>query len=150
VQTSGSFSDWPDSGYGVIKTSGGTEREIIYFSSRTATVLTVPAAGRGLLESSAAAGAATDTIDSVPGIGIGKEAPSSQPRGHFTDNTGSGEGTAPGGVSFSTPLTDTDAVDIGDLSTTYIYGLWIKREVPAGAVNEPNVLNDLVISFDAA
>jgi hypothetical protein len=41
-----------DTGFCHVKTSGGSTREIVYYSSRTGTVLTVPTAGRGLLGTS--------------------------------------------------------------------------------------------------
>ena len=72
--TASGFADWPSQGWARIKTSGGTLREIVYYTSRTATSLTVPSAGRARLGSSAAAGSATDTVDAVPGLRIGLEA----------------------------------------------------------------------------
>jgi hypothetical protein len=150
ITTSGSFSDWPETGYCAIYTSGGSEREIVYYSSRTTTALTVPAAGRGLLGTSAAAGAATDTVDAIPGVGIGKDDPTSQPSGSFVDNTGADEDTAPAGITFTSPILDADAVDIGDLLAGYIYGVWIHRETPAGAVGQSGMLHDLEFAFDAA
>lgn len=150
IETTGSFADWPDVGYALVKDSGGTEREIVYYSSRTATVLTVPAAGRELLGSSAAAGAATDTVDAIPGIAIGLDAPTSQPSGTFVDNTGEDEDTAPATISFSTPITDGDALSIGDLASGEIYGIWIWREVPAGSEARSGVVHDLTYKFDAA
>jgi hypothetical protein len=149
IQTTGSFADWPDEGYAAIYTSVPAERELIYYSSRTATVLTVPAAGRGLLGSSAAAGAASDTVDAIPGIGIALDAPTSQPSGSFEDETGTGEDTSPG-FSFTSPIFDADALSIGTLSTNEIYGIWIHREIPAGAVAKTNVMNDIIRTFDAA
>lgn len=150
IETTGSFADWPEVGYALIKDSGGTETEIIYYSSRTATVLTVPAVGRELFGGTEVAGSNDDTVDSIPGIAIGLDAPTSQPSGSFVDNTGVGEGTAPGGVSFSTPITDGDALTIGDLGTDEIYGVWIWRHVPAGSEARSGVVHDITIKADTA
>lgn len=152
IETTGAsdFADWPATGFVLIKTNAPALREIAYYSSRTDKILTVPAAGRALLGTSAAAGAATDTLDSIPGIGIGLDAPTSQSTGSFEDQTGVGEGTAPAGVSFSTPITDADALSIGDLSTGNIYGIWIKRQVSVGKVAALGEINRYDVNFDAA
>jgi hypothetical protein len=145
----GNFDDWPDSGYCHIKDSGGSLREIVYYSSRTSTVLTVPALGRGLLGTSAAAGAATDTVDAVPGIRIAKEAPSAQPNGFC--QTIANEDTAPAGPpAYVTGIQSADAVDIGDLAAGYIYFIIEHREIPGACIAEANVLNSLRMTFDAA
>lgn len=150
IQTTGSFADWPDEGYAAVYTSGAAEREIVYYSSRTATVLTVPAAGRALLGTSAAAGAASDTVDAIPGIGIAIDAPASQPSGAFEDETGTGEDTSPG-LSFASPIFDADAlVALDPLLPTYTVGLWIEREIPVGATATTNVINSIIRNFDAA
>lgn len=149
VETTGNYNDWPDEGYAAIYTVGAAEREIVYYESRTATVLTVPAPGRGLLGTSAAAGAADDTVDAIPGIGIALDAPTSQPSGSFEDETGTGEGTSPG-FTFASPIFDADALSIGTLAPTNIYGIWIEREIIAGAVAKTGALNDIIRTFDAA
>lgn len=146
----GAFADWPETGFARIQTAGGALQEIVYYSSRTDDVLTVPADGRGLLGTSATAGAATDKADAVPGIRIGKEAPSAQPDGYFTDKTSAGEGSEPAGVSWNAGITAAGGVDIGDITAGYIYGLWIHRQVPAGQVADPSLLNLIRLSFDAA
>lgn len=145
----GDFADWPDTGFAHIKTSAGATREVVYYSSRTDDVLTVPAAGREMLGTSAAAGASDDTVDAVPGIAIAKEAPTAQPDGHFTDETGAGEGSDPG-VSFSVACDEANGEDIGDLDAGEIYGLWIWRAVPAGQVADTSLINLINWSFDAA
>jgi len=149
IQTTGSVADWPEAGWCKIMTSGGSEREIVYYTSRTGTTLTVPAAGRELRGTTAAAGAATDTIHAIPSIDLGKEAPSSQPAGNFTDKTGAGEGSAPGGVSFSAPIVAAEYVDIGDLAAGYIYGLWLRRLTPTCMQSGIDISNRLSIGFDA-
>lgn len=145
VGTTGSFAGWPSSGWARIVDSGGTLREIVYYSSRTDTVLTVPAGGRGRLGTSAAAGAATDSVWSVPGWRIAKEAPSAQPSGFV--QTVADEDTAPGGVSWSTGIVAADGVSVGTLKAGEIQGLWIHREIIASHVAHAQVRASLAWSW---
>lgn len=137
IETSGDFHGWPGSGFARIVTSGGTLREIVYYSSRTATVLTVPAGGRGRLGTSAAAGAADDEVWSVPGWRIAAEAPSAQPDGYV--QTIADEDTAPSVAAWSTGISADDAVEIGTLKAGEIQGLWIHREIIASHVASAQV-----------
>ena len=149
--SAGTFADWDDSGWARIEDSGGSLREIVYYSSRTSTELTVPAAGREALGTTNDAGAADDTVDNVPGMRMAKEAPSSQSAGYFTDKTGAGEGSQPAGLTWRTDTSFTGSpVDIGDLSAGEIYGLWIEREIPAGAVAEASVISKFLFQYDSA
>lgn len=161
ITTTGSFSDWPESGFAHIKTSGGTTREIVYFSSRTDTVLTVPTAGRGLLGTSAAAGASDDTVDSVPGIRVAVEWPTTDhATGAFQDKTGAGEGSAPT-VNSGTPgdlasvtnwsyaITETNAISVGTRAADEKFAIWIHREIIAGTISIASMLQQLHISFDS-
>lgn len=141
----GNFNDWPDSGFCRIENSGGTLREIVYYSSRTSTSLTVPSGGRGLLGTSAGAGASTDIIKAVPGIRIAKEAPSSD-----AIQTIANESTAPTGVTWSTGVSVAGGVAIGDMATLALYGLWVERTVIAGATSQAEVLQNIAFAFDAA
>lgn len=149
VKTTGNFNDWPSQGFAQIRTSGDAIRESIYYTSRTADELTVPAAGRALQGTSAAAGSATDTVDAIPGIAIGIEAPGSQPSGAF--QTVANESTAPGGgVTFSQPITAAAGLNIGNLAANNIYAVWMRRVSPAGATANSNQLNGLKFAFDAS
>lgn len=145
VATTGSLSDWPDTGFARIMSNVPAIREIVYYSSRTSTTLTVPSAGRGLLGTSAGAGAATDTMDAVPGIRIAKEAPSSSHAQTIADIN-----TAPTGVTWNSGITAATGISIGDLATTALYFLWIHRVVIAGEISTPSVLEALKFNFDAA
>lgn len=147
--SSGTFDDWPTSGYARIETNAPALREIVYYSSRTSTSLTVPADGRALLGTSAAAGAATDSVYSVPGIRIAKEAPTSQPSGTVTDKTGAGEGSAPA-LTFNSSITPAAGEAVGDLAAGEWYGVWIHRHVPIGAEGRPNFLHELRFDFESA
>lgn len=141
----GTFDDWPDSGFCRVETSGGTLREIVYYSSRTSTTLTVPSVGRGVLGTAAAAGGATDVVMAVPGIRVASEAPVSNAIQTIAD-----ENTAPTGVTWSTAVAKATGVNVGDMAAAAIYGIWIQRVVTVGAVSEAEVLQNLAIAFDAA
>lgn len=147
--STGTFDDWPTSGYARIETNVPALREIVYYSSRTSTSLTVPADGRQLLGTTNAAGAATDTVYSVPGIRIAMDAPTSQPNGTAEDETGTGEGTSPG-LTFNSSITAALGEQIGTLAAGEWCGLWIHRHIPAGAVGRPNVVQDIRLAFEAA
>jgi hypothetical protein len=147
--TSSAFADWPNSGFCHIKTSGGSTREIVYYSSRTDTSLTVPSAGRAQLGTSAAAGAFNDTLDAVPGIRIAKEAPTGSASAGNAQ-TIANEATAPTGVTWSTAITQGTGVSIGTLAPGEIYFLWIHRHVVAGSVAEASVRKLVEFSYDAA
>lgn len=148
ITTTGSFSDWPLSGWCHIKTSGGSTREIVYYSSRTATVLTVPSDGRSRLGTSAAAGAADDTIHSVPGVRIAKDTEGVVAAGEAIQ-TIANENTAPASVSWNTGITAATGLDIGMMTPGQQIGIWVHREIPIGAVSIANVTNLFSNSFDA-
>lgn len=141
----GNFNDWPDSGFARIETNAGTLREIVYYSSRTATTLTVPGAGRSLLGTSNQAGASTDVIYPVPGLRIATETPSSDEIQEIAD-----ESTAPTGITWRTGITAAGGIDVGDVGADVELGLWFERSVVTGATAEASVLNMLKFSFDAA
>ena len=148
LETTGSFAGWPDSGWCHIRTAAGATREIVYYSARTETVLTVPAAGRERLGTTAAAGAADDTLDAVPGIRLGQEAPSAQPDGHFS--VPADEDTPPAGVaSWSAGLSAATGLVVGALAPGEIVALWVHREIPASCVARPVVEHRLAWSFQA-
>lgn len=129
---------WPLSGWARIATSAGVLREIVYYSSRTHAVLTVPAGGRSRLGTTAAAGAVTDSVVPVPGIRIGWETTvgRNQPVQAVAN-----ESTAPTGVTWSTGVTPSTGVALGDLDFAEHAGLWLHREIPAGAAATPRLRN---------
>lgn len=122
ITTSGSLADWPAAGWCHIRTSAPATREIVYYSSRTSTSLTVPASGRGLLGTSAAAGAGTDTITPVSPIRIWAETPTGGEVQTIADNE-----TAPTGATWSFLET------IGTLAAGEEIALWIHKQVPTDA-----------------
>lgn len=148
IVTSGSFADWPDTGWVLIRTSGGSVREICYYWLRTDDTLTIAATGRGALGTTAAAGDTTDTVDAIPGLRIDAEAPSAQPSGNA--QTIADESTEPTGRTWVVPVTDAEVETIGDLAAGYIYFIWAHREIIAGSTGQANIRNALRFEFEAA
>lgn len=148
ITTTGSFSDWPASGFAQIRTSGGTHRETVYYTSRTSTALTVPAAGRSMLGTSAAAGASSDTVHSVPGIAIAIDTAGVTAAGSI--QTIANGNTAPTSVTWNHGLTANTGLQIGTIAATQQCGIWIWRATPVGAISAVNVLTPILLNFDAA
>ena len=130
ITTTGSLGDWPDVGYCRIETSAGVLREIVYYESRTDTILTVPSTGRGLLGTTPAAGAATDVIYPVPGLKIAKEIPVSSQFSVADDENDTSEVS---GFSWSTGITRDTGIFCGHLAKDEMIGLWLWMQIPAGA-----------------
>lgn len=127
---SGAFCGWPRKGWARIEQSGGSLREIVYYSSRTDDALTVPSLGRGRLGTSAGAGASDDNVYPVPGIRVAYEA--ADPLFQGDVQTIADESTAPTGVTWSTARTPATGVDVGTLRTNEQGAIWVHRELPAG------------------
>ena len=138
----GSLQAWRPRGFARIRTSGGSLREIVYYSSRTDAVLTVAAADRALLGTSAGAGAATDTVLGVPGNRIAKDTPVANA---ITDKTGAGEGSQPAGLTWETGTAN--AISLGVIAAGGLMGLWIERAVPVGMIADPNMEVEIGYSF---
>ena len=139
------FCAWPVTGWARIEDSGGTLQEIVYYTSRTDTALTVPAAGRGLLGTSAGAGSATDVAYPVPGIRIAWE--DAAPLRGGDVQTIASESTAPTGLTWSTAITAATGVAATDLDGGDQGALWIHRELPAGTSASPELHNEIGASF---
>jgi hypothetical protein len=148
IVTTGSFATWPLTGFCWISEADGTERELVYYESRTADTLTVPANGRGLGVTSAAAGANDDKVYSVPGIELAIEAPSSQPSGNFAQPAD--EDTPPSGPTFTSPVIAADVLSVGDLDQFETYGIWMHRITPAGASSQVDAEQAIIVKADAA
>jgi len=141
------FGDWPDSGFVQNDDTG----EVLYYSSRTDSALTVPSGGRDVWNDVAggAAGSEDDVIRPISPLRIGKEAPSAQPDGSFTDKS-AGEGeSVPVNTYHPTASDDANVIDIGDLAGGYIYALWVERKIVAGAVAEASVLDHIELAFES-
>jgi hypothetical protein len=143
--SSGNFNDWPQSGFCRIQTTGGTLKEIVYYSGRTANTLSVPAAGRAQLGTTAAAGAATDNIYAVPGLRIAGEAPVANAIQTIVDDT-----TQPSGRTWSTGIATGNGVSIGTLASGAEYGLWLERTIAPGTTATPLAQYGIKFQFDAA
>lgn len=143
ITTTDSFADWPAAGFACIL-NGTTTREIVYYTSRTDTVLTVPAAGRGAMGTSAGAGAATDECRAIPGSQIWLDAGTAG-----QGPTMANEDTDPAGVSWAAPVREEDAEEQASLAADTAAFLYEKRHVIAGATAQANVLNAFEISFDS-
>jgi len=152
--SAGTFADWDGDadtgGFCRIEESDGTLREIVYYSSRTSTELTVPAAGRSQLGSSAAAGAADDLVYCVPGIRLSFETPSHATTGYVENCASESVIPTAGGVSWSSAISAATAgCSLATLAAGNHHGLRIRRAVPAGMVGSAERLNLFDYSFDA-
>lgn len=124
------FIDWPQQGWACVR-SGLTVKEVAYYSSRTDSVLTVPALGRGRLNTSATAGAATDTVDAIGPYRLAWE--TAVPATGGAVQTIANESSAPTGVSWSAGMTAATGVGPGGVMLNGTQGaLWLHRELPAG------------------
>lgn len=140
-----SFVGWAQAGFTLVVSLAGTILEAVYYASRTDEILNVAAAHRGLLGTSATAGSNTDSIHSISGYRIAKEAPVSNA---ITDKTGAGEGSQPGGLTWVVSYNAATGVSIGTLTKGERYGLWFEREIPVGAVASALVDVEFRFSFD--
>ncbi|HPD15815.1 MAG TPA: hypothetical protein PLE19_12745 [Planctomycetota bacterium] len=140
------FADWDDAGF----VHNDDTNEVMYFTKTDSSNLAVAAGGRDVWGDGAAAGLEDHVIRQVPQWRIGKEAPSGQPNGSFTDAS-AGEGEA-SPVTCYHPVSAGDAavVNIGDLAAGYIYALWVERKIVAGAAADPSVLDVFQFSFESA
>lgn len=132
ITTTGSFATWQAKGAVYIESAGGSRKEIAWYSSRTATVLTVT--GRGLLGTSATAGAVDDTVRAIPAIAFDVETPGSDGRlVALADNT-----TDPAGT-WVTPVTEATALTVSSLAAQQEHGLLLQHHVPSFAGASPGI-----------
>jgi hypothetical protein len=148
ITTSGSFATWPKFGWCQVRNSGGTLKEAVYYSARTLTALTVPAAGRGLLGTSATAGASTDKLYAAPGIAIALEPGGVQASGSSIQTIASAT-TAPSGVTWNLEITAGAGLQLGSFLLGQQIGIWMWRHIPAGAKATPLALNETLSGFTA-
>lgn len=148
IVTSDSFATWPSAGMALIRDSGGTVREIVNYTDRTDSGLVVPAAGRGQMGTSADAGVTTDTVDAIPPTMLALEQLGSNPGGNI--QTIANESTQPTGRTWVVPITDAEAITIGDLQTLEGSAIWFERWIVAGETGRPDIYNHLTWSFETA
>jgi hypothetical protein len=141
----GAFCGWAFSGWARIETAGGSLREIVYYRSRTDTVLTVTTSGRAAFGTTAAAGSTTDHVFSVPGVAIGYELASPMVGGSI--QTISDDQTPPVAVSLSTSITASGGLAIGTIQPNEQVGIWISREIASSATAIASILNSIRVSF---
>jgi len=144
ITSAGAFADWPASGFAHIRTTAPATREIVYYSSRTNDALTVPASGRGLFGTTAAAGASTDTIDAVAPVRVATELPSGGAVQTIADGN-----TAPTGRTWSTGITAATGIAHGDLAAGASVGVWLHRLQVAGTSAIPLSRVRLDVGFEA-
>lgn len=144
IETTGSFSDWPETGFCRITQSNGTLREIVYYQSKTDTALDVPVNGRGLLGTSASAGAATDTLDCVPGLKIATESPVSD---QFTEASDEYDTASVSGLSWSTGITKDTGLYVSSLDVDDMIGVWLWLAVVNGRIASPQLENNFLWEY---
>jgi hypothetical protein len=137
------FADWPLTGWCLVKTNLGVLKEVVYYASRTDSELTISADGRECLGTTNTAGAATDTLDAIPGIRIAIEAADAD--GEF--QTIANNTTAPTGVSWDTPIDTADYLSIGTMDYNTNAIVWIHRETPANAWMQPYHTNKIELTY---
>jgi hypothetical protein len=136
----GDFCGFPAKGWVAIA-NGAVLREIVYYSSRTDSALTVPSLGRARLGTTASAGTSGDTITPVPNIRIGWEW--AEPFVAGSIQTIANENTSPF-INFTT-----GTLNIGWVLPNEQFGLWIHRELPGGVGASAKVENSIGIRFTA-
>ncbi len=137
------YQNWAKRGFGRIRTGGTALAELVYYDSRTDSVLNVPAWGRGLGGTTAAAGGATDTVEPVPGLRIASETPAGGAIQTIANDT-----IAPAGRTWNTGLTAAEGLSLGTLAASAMFGLWFERIVPAGMVGDAFMPVAVGYSFD--
>lgn len=148
ITTGTNFDSWPSSGWCQVRSSVGVLKEIVYYSSRTSTALTVPADGRSLLGTSATAGATNDVVYPVPGIAIGLD-PAGVLTGSAPIQTVASPTAAPVGVTWVTGIDASGGLSVGTLQPNEQVGVWLWRQIPPGTAATPTMLNKVWDTFNA-
>lgn len=148
IVTSGSFSDWPASGWCQVRNSGGTLKEVVYYTSRTNTSLTVLAAGRALLGTTSVVGTLTDVVYPVPGIALAIDTAGVQAFGTSIQTIANAI-TAPTSVTWNLGITASGGLQIGSLNVSEQVGIWEWRQIPPGAISTPAAINKTWDAFTA-
>jgi len=137
IETTGVTEAIDRHGFLRIDDSGGTLKEIAFFTARhnSQKVEITDAAHRGLLGTTAQAGAATDIVRPVPGIRVAYQAPTVQPDG--SAYVASDENDVPPGLTWYSAITSATGPVVASLTVGQIYYLWLRLSFPActGASN---------------
>lgn len=131
----GTFSQWPWEGFANVQPYG----EVVYYSGRTDTTLTV--AIRGCVNTTISA-VSNPTLYPVGPIRIGYETPSGDHIQTIVNET-----TPPSGIIFSTAITSSTGLSLGTLNPYGHMGLWISRVIPSGVNAYPEITNSIGIEF---
>lgn len=141
----GAFVGWPKRGFALVRTSGGSQRELVYFSRRTDSLLYVTVSGhRAVAGTTAAAGANTDTVECVPGLRLALETPTGSAITLVANET-----TKPAGLTWVRAYQASEAVSYGSLGAGLVSGLWVERLVPAAMVADPWMPGRIAVDFTA-
>jgi len=138
---SGDFKDWPLSGFLL----NGTTGEVLYYASRSDSVIPILASGRDVFSGGMYANAAGNEYTPIPGLRLAVEEPSAQPSGFV--QTVANENTAPTGVSWKVAASDggSNVIERLSLAAGQQIGLWIHRKIVAGEAARGMVENKIVI-----
>jgi len=143
----GNFNDWPPVGFAQVRDNAGTLKEIIFYDQKNVNTLTIGNASyRGLLGTSATAGASDDTIHAVPGIRIAGEAAD----GSNKIQTIADVNTAPAAVSWNTSITAAAGIQIASIDVDRNHGLWIQSAIPTNCVLFKEMKNYVRFKYYAA
>jgi len=132
IESTGSIEDAPTWGFLRVEDAGGTLKEICLFTRRYSESKFEVAYSnhRGLLGTSATAGAATDVVYWVPGIRFGWQDPTAQPDGAASIAATENDLSQLGGITWHSHIRRSEATPF-NLATTNIKYLWFRLSLPA-------------------
>jgi hypothetical protein len=130
----GDFRNWPASGWALIRESSGAIRELVYYDARTLVALNV--VNRALGGTVAAAMVDGDSVVPHSGVAFAFDDPDDPVDGEWQGWDGS-EFEAPT-VTWLLNATEATAAGYGDVENGEMTGIWLRWDVPAGAVATAN------------
>jgi hypothetical protein len=141
----GALDTFNESGFALIRTSGGAIRELVYYTSRTGTVLNVTsAAHRALSGTGPAAGASSDTIEEVsPTLLFDFETPAAD----GSIQTIASRSGIPAGLSVFEAFSEAEAVALPILGVGEAVGLWVAHLRPSGMTRTASAPARLTLKF---
>lgn len=112
--------------------------DLRYITTRTGNTITWADATGGLRGKTAASWSAGANVEVYPDFDIGLDAPATNQFENPTD-----EETAPSGVTYSAPSVVGDALLIGAIAASGIYGVWYRETIMADHTPGSNMIFDL-------